>query len=73
MREMAGQGDESDEVRSVWSDSTGYSSDEDRDASRPSLTTPMIVVSNRSNTAARNNNFSNLQNISKAAFCTEED
>ena len=35
------------DVTSESSDSTGYSSDEDRDPSRSSLTAPMIVVSNR--------------------------
>ena len=49
---MARKGDESD-VSSVGSDSTGYSSDEDRETTRPSLSTPMIVVSNRSHKAAR--------------------
>ena len=35
------------DVSSESSDSTGYSSDEDRDPARSSLTAPMIVVSNR--------------------------
>ena len=69
---MAGKGDVSD-VTSESSDSTGYSSDEDRDPSRSSShTTPMIVVSNRCHT--RPNKILNILNITpKASLCTEED
>ena len=74
---MARQGDVSD-VTSESSDSTGYSSDEDRDPSRSSSQrTPMIVVSNRCGSCEslthKTRLFLNISNISQAALCTEED